>query len=180
MSNQEIRIEVQPLKLKLKSTIRHAGATRKEGESIWVKAERNGTSGFGEGCPREYVAGDDLEQSVLWARENFTVGKEHFSTFEDVEKWISKNGKIIDKYPSAWCAVETALLVGTREHAGPASHTPLVINNNNAVFSFETCACWADIYTRRISAMVAQNRVYQLSDSGVFPNLPNDNPVPEV
>jgi len=110
MSDQEIRIEVQPLKLKLKSTISHAGATRKEGESVWVKAGRNGTSGFGEGCPRSYVAGDDLEQSVLWARENFTVGKEHFSTFEDVKKWIAKNGKIIDRYPSAWCAIETALL----------------------------------------------------------------------
>ena len=110
MSDQEVRIEVQPLRLKLKSTISHAGATRKEGESVWVKAGRNGTNGFGEGCPRSYVAGDDLEQSVLWARENFTRGKEHFSTFEDVKKWIANNGKIIDRYPSAWCAIETALL----------------------------------------------------------------------
>lgn len=110
MSNQAIRIEVQPLKLKLKSTIRHAGATRKEGESVWVKAERNGIIGFGEGCPRTYVAGDDLEQSVRWARENFASGKERFCLFEDVKNWIAENGKIIDTYPSAWCAIETAML----------------------------------------------------------------------
>jgi len=101
---------VQPLKLKLKSTIRHAGATRKEGESVWVKAERNGICGFGEGCPRSYVAGDDLDQSVLWVQENFMAGKECFSTFEDVKNWIAANDKIIDRYPSAWCAIETALL----------------------------------------------------------------------
>ncbi|MEW6670815.1 MAG: alpha/beta fold hydrolase [Thermodesulfobacteriota bacterium] len=110
MSNQEIRIEIQPLKLKLKSTIRHAGATRKEGESVWVKAERNGAIGFGEGCPRTYVAGDDLEQSVLWARDNFAAGKARFSTVENIKTWIAQNGKIIDQYPSAWCAVEAALL----------------------------------------------------------------------
>jgi hypothetical protein len=33
-------IEAIPLELKLKTTIRHASATRNEGESVWVRAAR--------------------------------------------------------------------------------------------------------------------------------------------
>ena len=110
MTEQTILIEVQPLRLKLKATIRHAGATRTEGESVWVKAERKGITGYGEGCPRSYVAGDDLESSILWVQDMFSAGKVHFNTFEDVKKWVKKNSNMIDRYPSAWCATEMALL----------------------------------------------------------------------
>jgi len=81
MSEQTIFIEVQPLCVRLKVTVRHAGATRNKGESVWVKAERNGITGYGEGCPRSYVAGDDLESSVLWVQDMFSAGKVHFNTF---------------------------------------------------------------------------------------------------
>ena len=110
MTEQTIHIEVQPLRVKLKSTIRHAAATRNEGESVWVKAERNGIAGYGEGCPRSYVAGDELESSVRWAQEIFSAGKVQFNTFEDTIKWGEKNNSLIDRYPSAWCAIEMALL----------------------------------------------------------------------
>ncbi|MBW2606561.1 MAG: alpha/beta fold hydrolase [Deltaproteobacteria bacterium] len=110
MNEQTIFIEVQPLCVRLKATVRHAGATRNEGESVWVKAERKGITGYGEGCPRSYVAGDDLESSVLWVQDMFSAGKVHFNTFEDVKKWVKKNSNLIDRYPSAWCATEMALL----------------------------------------------------------------------
>jgi len=110
MSEQTIFIEVQPLCVRLKATVRHAGASRNEGESVWVKAERKGITGYGEGCPRSYVAGDDLESSVLWVQDMFSAGKVHFNTFEDVKKWVKKNSNLIDRYPSAWCATEMALL----------------------------------------------------------------------
>lgn len=110
MTQQAIQIEAQPLTLPLKTTFRHAGAVRDEGESIWVKAERNGIFGVGEGCPRTYVAGDDLESSLLWVHANFVNGKRPFDNFEEVKKWIRENRDQIDRYPSAWCAVELALL----------------------------------------------------------------------
>ena len=110
MTEQTILIEVQPLRVTLKSTVRHASATRDEGESVWVKAERNGITGYGEGCPRSYVAGDKLESSVRWAQEIFSSGKVHFNTFEDTIEWAEKNSSLIDRYPSAWCAIEMALL----------------------------------------------------------------------
>ena len=94
MPKRKIFIEIQPLRVKLKSTIRHASASRTEGESVWVKAERNGIEGYGEGCPRPYVAGDDLESSVRWAQEmglgvrgDFIVGTPA-ETMESLERTL--------------------------------------------------------------------------------------------
>jgi L-alanine-DL-glutamate epimerase-like enolase superfamily enzyme/pimeloyl-ACP methyl ester carboxylesterase len=110
MTKQTIRIEVRPLQLTLKTTIRHAAATRNEGESIWVKAKRNGNTGYGEGCPRAYVAGDDLGSSVKWIKKNFSTGRVDFEALDDLKQWVENNSTVIDKYPSAWCAIEMALL----------------------------------------------------------------------
>ncbi|MCX5819464.1 MAG: alpha/beta fold hydrolase [Deltaproteobacteria bacterium] len=110
MSKRTIHIEVQPLQVRLKTTFRHAAATRDAGESLWVQAKRNGNKGFGEGCPRTYVAGDDLESSVKWVKDNFSTGKVAFEALDDLKQWVENNGAVIDKYPSAWCATEMALL----------------------------------------------------------------------
>ena len=110
MSEQTIDIEAMPLQVTLKTTFRHAAATRDEGESIWVQARRNGSKGYGEGCPRVYVAGDDLESSVQWVKDNFSAGEVAFETLDDLKEWVENNSAVIDKYPSAWCATEMALL----------------------------------------------------------------------
>jgi L-alanine-DL-glutamate epimerase-like enolase superfamily enzyme/pimeloyl-ACP methyl ester carboxylesterase len=110
MSKDTIHIEAVPLKLKLKTTFRHAAATRCEGESIWVQAKRNKNKGYGEGCPRVYVAGDDLESSLRWVKENFSIEKADIDSVDDLKQWVEKNNMVIDKYPSAWCAIEMALL----------------------------------------------------------------------
>ena len=110
MMKHTLSIEAEPLRLNLKTTIRHAAATRNEGESIWVQAKRNGNTGYGEGCPRVYVAGDDLDASLTWIKKNFSSGKVNFETLEDLKQWAEGNEKKIDNYPSAWCAIEMAML----------------------------------------------------------------------
>jgi L-alanine-DL-glutamate epimerase-like enolase superfamily enzyme len=118
MARRAIRIQVTPLRLKLKTTIRHAGATRHAGESLLAEASREGQSGYGEGCPRTYVAGDDIESSLQWLREFFPGGHTPFTELKDLKRWGAENGKLIDRYPSAWCAVEMALLdLFSREQA---------------------------------------------------------------
>jgi L-alanine-DL-glutamate epimerase-like enolase superfamily enzyme len=107
---QTLHIEAEPLRLNLKTIIRHAAATRNKGESIWVQAKRNRDSGYGEGCPRIYVTGDDLDASLTWIKENFSTGLVNFETLEDLKKWAKENEKEIDSYPSAWCAIEMAML----------------------------------------------------------------------
>ncbi|MCX5827806.1 MAG: alpha/beta fold hydrolase [Deltaproteobacteria bacterium] len=110
MTKRTMRIEAEPLRLNLKTTIRHAAVTRNKGESIWVQAKRNGNAGYGEGCPRIYVAGDDLDTSITWIKENFPSDKVNFETVEALKQWVEGNGKEVDNYPSAWCAVEMAVL----------------------------------------------------------------------
>jgi len=110
MGEHLIHLEAQLLEVKLKGTFRHAGATRDQGESVWVKAERNGVAGFGEGCPRSYVSGDDLDSSVQWIQEHSASGEWHFDSVEELKGWSEKNAHRIDAYPAAWCAVEMAFL----------------------------------------------------------------------
>ncbi len=110
MPHNPIQIEAHALQINLKSSIRHASATRSQSESIWVKAHRNQLSGFGEGCPRSYVAGDELESSVQWVRDQFADDGLRFHSLADVIKWTKENSERIDEYPSAWCAVEIAVL----------------------------------------------------------------------
>src|SRR5512145_2642508 len=110
MAKQSIEISVQPLKLALKTTIRHAAATRNEGESVWVQARRQNVTGFGEGCPRAYVAGDDLDKSIAWVQENFSSGQLNFEFLDELRQWVRIHEIEIDRYPSAWCAVEMAVL----------------------------------------------------------------------
>jgi len=110
LTKQHLLITAEPLKLLLKTTIRHAASTRSEGESIWIQAERQEQKGYGEGCPRTYVAGDDLDSSLSWVRDNFSSAGIDFSTLDDLRQWVFSHEKIIDQYPSAWCAVEMAVL----------------------------------------------------------------------
>ena len=110
MLKNRIQLEVNPLKLRLKTTIRHASATRHEGESIWIKITKNDEAGFGEGCPRSYVTGDELESSVRWVKELFAIGAFEIHSLEELKQWVENNDAVIDKYPSAWCAVEMAFL----------------------------------------------------------------------
>jgi L-alanine-DL-glutamate epimerase-like enolase superfamily enzyme/alpha-beta hydrolase superfamily lysophospholipase len=110
MIKDRILIDIKPLKLSLKTTIRHASATRHEGESIWIRIEKNGKAGFGEGCPRSYVAGDDLESSITWAKERYSKGELDIHGLEELQQWVESNTAVIDKYPSAWCAIEMAFL----------------------------------------------------------------------
>ncbi len=110
MIKNRIHVEVNPLKLSLKTTIRHAAATRYEGESIWIKITKNGEAGFGEGCPRSYVAGDDLESSITWVKEQYANGEFEIHSLDELTQWAENNDAVIDKYPSAWCAIEMAFL----------------------------------------------------------------------
>lgn len=110
MPGKPIRIDTQPLSVKLKSTFRHAGAERKVGDSVWVRARRAALVGFGEGCPRSYSAGDDTQSSVQWVRDIFCNQALPFHNLDGLTSWVKTNTSLIDRYPSAWCALEMALL----------------------------------------------------------------------
>lgn len=107
---QSLRIKAEPLRLNLKTTARHASAIRNKGESIFVHAKRYENTGYGEGCPRVYVTGDNIDVSLSWIEKNFSSGKINFGTLSELKQWSEDNEKEIDNYPSAWCAIEMAML----------------------------------------------------------------------
>jgi L-alanine-DL-glutamate epimerase-like enolase superfamily enzyme/pimeloyl-ACP methyl ester carboxylesterase len=106
----EINIRYQQLRLPLKFTVRHAAASRNEGESLLVQARRGDVLGFGEGCPRGYVTGETLESSSQWLSQHLPEIKACCHSLDQLRIWQSKHAALIEEAPSAWCAVECALL----------------------------------------------------------------------
>ena len=51
-----------------------------------------------------------LSRVFKWVKDNFSAGKVAFETLDDLKQWVENNDAVIDKYPSAWCATEMALL----------------------------------------------------------------------
>ncbi len=118
MMKDEINIRFRVLRVPLKSTVRHAAATRKAGESLWVQARRGRLSGFGEGCPRDYVTGETLDSSYEWLERHVPAIQASCQSLGPLQAWQMEHGDLIDAAPSSWCAVECALLdLFARENA---------------------------------------------------------------
>ena len=162
MMKQAMHIEAEPLRLNLKTTLRHAAATRNVGESILAQAKRNGTAGYGEGCPRIYVAGDDLDTSISWIKENFSAGKVNFETVEELKKWAEGNKKEIDSYPSAWCAIEMAVLDLLSRERGCTVEKLLGLDDGNLCSRYT--AVLGDNKKRRYTEQVDEYFIHGFSD----------------
>jgi L-alanine-DL-glutamate epimerase-like enolase superfamily enzyme/pimeloyl-ACP methyl ester carboxylesterase len=107
---RSIRLHFSELRVPLKATFRHASAARTHGESLWVEAARGEHRGFGEGCPRAYVTGETRESCVKWlALWQEAIASECTSP-EALKAWLAAHTDTVDASPSAWCAIESALL----------------------------------------------------------------------
>jgi len=97
-------------KIPFTQAFKHGSATRNETESIIVViTDGNGTSGYGEGCPRSYVTGESIQSCSQFYKKyhkDFLI----ISTFHDLTEFVSNTVDAIDKNPAAWCAVELAML----------------------------------------------------------------------
>ena len=162
MSNKIIHIEAIPLQVSLKTTFRHAAATRNEGESIWIKASRNDIQGFGEGCPRPYSAGDDLESSLKWISKTFKKGAVSFKKLQDLTRWVEHNSALIDSFPSAWCAVEMALLDLLSREKGCSVETLLGIEDSKRLSRYT--AVLGDDKTWKYTELVEQYLIRGFTD----------------
>ncbi len=103
-------ISLQALQIPFRTSFKHASAERHVTQSVWAEAVTvNGKTGYGEGCPREYVTGE----SVLSALAFFaTVHSEvsRIDSLDNLRAWVSANRERIDANPAAWCSLELALL----------------------------------------------------------------------
>ncbi len=103
-------LQLSRLEIPFKVKFRHASAERSRMQSVWVEAKRNGVTGVGEGCPREYVTGESFEsaEQFFCSTRDRVIADIH--SIDDLRSWQSAHTNEIDANPSAWCAIELALL----------------------------------------------------------------------
>jgi len=90
---------------------KHASAQRSTTQNVIVRlTDNNGLSGFGEGCPREYVTGETNSTVATFMREYGTTIVEQAGDLQALQHWISLNEKLIDSNPCAFAAIEIALI----------------------------------------------------------------------
>ena len=104
------QLEIKKLEIPFRFSFKHSSAERSVTESVIVIAESDASvKGYGEGCPRGYVTGESVDSCVNF----FDKYQNEFLQIQDVvslRQWASRNIRLIDANPAAWCAIETALL----------------------------------------------------------------------
>lgn len=121
-----VSIRAKSLDIPFKLAFTHASASREATQSLWVEArDAGGATGHGEGCPREYVTAETLDGSL-----DFVAGheREWLQSIDDVtslRRWVADNRRSIDRHPSAWAAVELALLDLMGKQTGESVETLL-------------------------------------------------------
>jgi len=88
----------------------HASAVREQAENIIVAVrDAHGRLGLGEGCPRSYVTGETLASATGFI-EKHRADFLSLASLDDLQHWMAPRVSDIDLNPSAFCAVELALL----------------------------------------------------------------------
>lgn len=108
--NQPVRLHFSELRVPLKMTFRQASAARTHGESLWVEAARGEHRGYGEGCPRSYVTGETRASCRQWLGTWQASIQSECTSLDALRAWMAVHAGEIDASPSAWCAIELALL----------------------------------------------------------------------
>jgi L-alanine-DL-glutamate epimerase-like enolase superfamily enzyme len=112
-------IRASRLEVRFRHAFSHASATREATQTIWVCVRgRGGLSGYGEGCPREYVTGETLAGTEAFVARHADGWREKIDRVEDLVRWARTNRAEVDANPAAWCAVELAFLDFFGRHAG--------------------------------------------------------------
>ena len=90
---------------------RHASASRAEAANIIVAARGpDGVTGYGEGCPREYVTGETVASAAAFIHEHKASIVDEVRDIDGLRAWTDAHRQEIDANPAAFCALEIALL----------------------------------------------------------------------
>jgi L-alanine-DL-glutamate epimerase-like enolase superfamily enzyme len=104
-------LTLEPLHIPFRVAFKHASAERNVTQSAWVIARsEGGQSGYGEGCPRDYVTGE-TDASVAAFFNKFRDGiLARVTDLPSLQEWSQAHQQDIDHNPAAWCSIELALL----------------------------------------------------------------------
>ncbi len=106
-----IDLRIGTFKSRLRFQFSHASATRTMTENVIVELrDDDRLTGFGEGCPRHYVTGETQTGAEAFIRSHGPEILERCTSIDKLRGWINENGSLIDSNPSAFSALELALL----------------------------------------------------------------------
>jgi muconate cycloisomerase len=115
------RIDVLTATLPFRLSFGHALAARNESTNVYVKLTLDdGSVGFGEGVPREYVTGETVETAIaaLVDRLGPALIGQSVDTADAVPRLLNDIGASRGSDSSAWCALELAALDAYGKHFG--------------------------------------------------------------
>jgi len=104
-------LELKPLRIPFRVAFKHASAERNETQAVLAIARSaDGLTGYGEGCPRDYVTGEtDSSVAAFFGRQRDEIVAT-VSDLPTLKAWCWAHEEDIDRNPAAWCAIELALL----------------------------------------------------------------------
>jgi L-Ala-D/L-Glu epimerase len=90
---------------------KHASAERAATQTLWVEVRAQGNlTGFGEGCPREYVSAEGPVSAQAFVAAHSSEWLAQIHDVESLQTWVMNHRAVIDASPAAWTAVELAML----------------------------------------------------------------------
>ena len=104
------RLDVFSFPVPFKAVFRHASASRSRAENLIVSARSAGVTGYGEGCPRDYVTGETVEDGAEFIRRHAQGIADEVTDNASLRAWADAHRSEIDEHPAAFCAIELAVL----------------------------------------------------------------------
>lgn len=105
------RLDVFSFPVPFKAVFRHASASRSRAENLIVAARSDdGLTGYGEGCPRDYVTGETVEGGTAFIRRHAQAIADEVTDGASLRAWADARRSEIDEHPAAFCAIELAVL----------------------------------------------------------------------
>jgi len=105
------KISVQHLQIPFNDSFCHASAERHRGDSLIVSVVlEDGTVGYGEGCPRSYVTGENCRDAAEFVHQISRSIRSNVHDTKTLGDWIKSNERLIDSNPAAWCGLELAII----------------------------------------------------------------------
>src|SRR5690349_1477704 len=106
-----MKLRVASCPFPFRGSFEHASAVRERAENVIVIADGDGGHyGLGEGCPRSYVTGETVETAMIAIARWRQAGIEAIADVAALTAWVEQNRADIDANPSAFAAVEIALI----------------------------------------------------------------------
>ena len=104
-------LDVFSFPVPFKAVFRHASASRSRAENLIVAARSDdGLTGYGEGCPRDYVTGETVEGGAAFIRRHADAIASEVTDAVGLRAWADAHRSEVDDHPAAFCAIELAVL----------------------------------------------------------------------